>query len=294
MSNPTWFVISGKEQHKEVILSVENTASYISDFNENLPSSGDLIKEGDDHLRLVKSVLKNTFTKFDNSLSFSANKLNKLDEGLTFNNNILNIGHSLNLNTSLTVDLGKNVFKNVSDPTDSQDAVTLNFLRGSTSWPVGAVYLSVDNRNPSEIFGFGSWERISEGRVLLGAGVGFDTNNESRSFGVNEVGGSYNHSLLEGELPSHNHSIEGLSLSEGGTHTHNYHQYRGLNVQIYNPDRSSANFCRDFIGTYNSAISFTGSHTHTLEGAQADSVGGSRPHNNVQPYMVCNIWKRTA
>jgi len=37
------------------------TATYVSDLNESLPAATDPKSEGDDHLRLIKSALKNTF-----------------------------------------------------------------------------------------------------------------------------------------------------------------------------------------------------------------------------------------
>lgn len=37
------------------------TASYISQLNSSYPAVGDPVGEGDDHLRLVKSVLKTSF-----------------------------------------------------------------------------------------------------------------------------------------------------------------------------------------------------------------------------------------
>ena len=37
------------------------TASYISQFNTTLPTASDNISEGDDHLRLIKTVMKTQF-----------------------------------------------------------------------------------------------------------------------------------------------------------------------------------------------------------------------------------------
>lgn len=38
------------------------SATYVNDFDTSLPDSTDLRAQGDDHLRLIKNVLKNTFT----------------------------------------------------------------------------------------------------------------------------------------------------------------------------------------------------------------------------------------
>ena len=37
------------------------TASYISQLNTSYPAVGDAVGEGDDHLRMLKTVLKNSF-----------------------------------------------------------------------------------------------------------------------------------------------------------------------------------------------------------------------------------------
>jgi len=37
------------------------TATYLKDLNNALPATGDLVAEGDEHLRLMKTVLQTTF-----------------------------------------------------------------------------------------------------------------------------------------------------------------------------------------------------------------------------------------
>ncbi|MDB5541834.1 MAG: hypothetical protein JWQ89_3561 [Devosia sp.] len=61
-------------------MSVES-ASYISDLNASAPGSTDLKAEGDDHLRLLKSVLKTTFPAFSGPLTPTHTVLNSLATG---------------------------------------------------------------------------------------------------------------------------------------------------------------------------------------------------------------------
>ena len=54
-------------------------------------------------------------------------------------------------------------------------------------WPVGSIYLSVTNTNPSKWFG-GKWEQIAKGRTL----VGVDTS-QSEVSSVKKTGGEKTH-----------------------------------------------------------------------------------------------------
>ncbi len=43
-----------------------------------------------------------------------------------------------------------------------------NAVNMSSIYPIGSVYITVINESPSVLLGFGTWERISQGRVLIG------------------------------------------------------------------------------------------------------------------------------
>ena len=60
------------------------TATYIADLNDQNPTPDDLRRQGDDHLRLIKAVLKNTFPNLDAQTLASAAEISYLI-GLTGN-----------------------------------------------------------------------------------------------------------------------------------------------------------------------------------------------------------------
>lgn len=72
-------------------------------------------------------------------------------------------------------------------------------------YPVGSIYLSVNDINPSTIFG-GTWEQIKD-RFLLGAG---DT------YSNGSTGGEATHTLSIEEMPSHAHDVNVVYPFEAG------------------------------------------------------------------------------
>ena len=66
--------------------------------------------------------------------------------------------------------------------------------------PVGSIYLSVSETNPSTYFG-GTWEQWGKGRVP----VGVDTSQTEFSI-VEKIGGEKTHKLTNNELAKHTHN----------------------------------------------------------------------------------------
>lgn len=64
-------------------------------------------------------------------------------------------------------------------------------------YPVGSIYMSVNNVSPATLFG-GTWKAI-QGKFLLGA--------NSSTYKAGSTGGEAAHTLTESEMPSHKHSI---------------------------------------------------------------------------------------
>lgn len=70
-------------------------------------------------------------------------------------------------------------------------------------YPVGAVYISMNNTSPATLFG-GSWTKV-EGKFLLGT---------SSAYPSGSSGGEETHTLTVNEMPSHNHTFY---LQRGGS-----------------------------------------------------------------------------
>jgi microcystin-dependent protein len=155
--------------------------------------------------------------------------------------------------------------------------------------PVGYIYMSVVQTNPSSLFG-GSWSRIGQGRVLVGqdgSQTEFDT--------VEETGGSKTHTLTSAELPAHAHTIDhnhpSFVSTDDGNHTHTLERKSGAGTST-GVVRGNSTASAD--GT----TAAGGTHNHTIDvpaiTGSSGSIGSGTPHNNLQPYLVVFMWKRTA
>lgn len=100
----------------------------------------------------------------------------------------------------------------------------------------------------------GTWVAFGAGKTLVGLDSG-DADFDT----AEETGGEKTHTLTTAEMPAHQHN---LNLHSGGG--------------------------TPFIGAY-------GSPTITNQGScNVDSAGGGGAHNNLPPYIVVYMWKRTA
>ncbi len=141
-------------------------------------------------------------------------------------------------------------------------------------YPVGAIYLSVNNVNPSTLFG-GTWEQVKD-RFLLGAG---------NTYSNGSTGGASTVTLTANQMPSHTHTQ--ASCTNPGNHSHTI-----PNVRSPSSSGSGAYF-ESWPGGSNSRTHNTngsGSHTHTIT---LNYTGGSQAHENMPPYLVVFMWKRT-
>jgi microcystin-dependent protein len=157
-----------------------------------------------------------------------------------------------------------------------------------TIFPVGAIYISIDNVNPSTRFAGTTWVLDSKDRAMVGAGTSY-TGGET--FGADDA------SLTTAQLPAHYHSVNppNTSTNSTGNHTHSVSNTGNLLVG------SSSNGIVGYSGggAYNqigtAAINWAGTHSHTVNIAAFNSSnqGSGATHSAVQSSEAFYIWRRT-
>ena len=164
-------------------------------------------------------------------------------------------------------------------------------------YPVGSIYMSVNDTNPATFLG-GTWVRWGQGRVPVGV------KEDDDDFKTPEKeDGEKKHQLITSEMPNHRHKGQ-----YSATNTYTDHAQtptdppspvimvdqgtREVEVQynVVKDNVSSTPYHSSGSGPINDIFY---SYKVTSTYGVADD-GGDIPHNNLQPYITCYMWKRTA
>lgn len=124
-------------------------------------------------------------------------------------------------------------------------------------YPVGSIYMSTINKSPAAFGLGGTWMQLKD-TFLLAHGDTYTSTKSATDSQVTSEGGETTHTLTVNEMPSHTHGTT-LYYSGGSGKPGTYGKR--------NADPTT----------------FTSSAT-----------GGGRAHNNMPPYLVVYMWKRTA
>lgn len=162
-------------------------------------------------------------------------------------------------------------------------------------YPVGSIYMSVNNTNPGTLFG-GTWEQIQD-KFLLAAGSTYSGGSTGGAASINlahsHTVNSHNHSLpantgshtlTSSEMPSHHHmtgqTYSGWKLSGSGNGPAGL--YTGYGLTDATTDTGGG-----------------GGHSHSIGGNTGDATPGtnsqlSSSQSILPPYLTVYVWKRTA
>lgn len=125
-------------------------------------------------------------------------------------------------------------------------------------YPVGSIYMSATNTNPGSTLG-GTWVAWGSGKVPVGIDLtdaDFDT--------AEKTGGAKEVTLTVAQMPKHTHNLK-----------------TGAKTNAWKEPNYTIGY------QYQEASAIVSS-----EGIE--NTGGDQPHNNLQPYIVCYMFKRTA
>jgi len=234
------------------------TGTYISDLNSSNPAAGDAVNEGDDHIRLIKSTVKATFPSVSGAVSSTHTELNLLD-GVTANTTELNY---VDITTLGTAQASKAVTADANvDVTGIRNlTITGTMTIGSnTATTLQAVY-PVGSIYINAAVSTNPASLLGFGTwAAFGAGrviVGLNAS-DSDFDTAQETGGAKTHTLSTSEIPSHTHNSNFVTGGSGVS---------GVSTD----------------GNYDAATNAT------------SATGGGGAHNNLQPYIVAYMWRRTA
>lgn len=212
----------------------------------------------------VKNALNSIMSTIQSALDLKeviANKVNNLD---------VSTDH---YPTTLAVRQGLETKANKEHSHLAADITNL----GIVMYPVGSIYLSVNNVDPGLYFG-GTWEKI-EGKFLLAS---------SSSYSLGSTGGS-----KDAVVVSHNHTQNGHRHGTGND------RYFLTSEDIISVNGTKRNFPSE--SSSGSYLIYSGSK-HGIyrkedtgsSTATNNSTGVSGTGKNMPPYLVVSVWKRTA
>lgn len=127
-------------------------------------------------------------------------------------------------------------------------------------WPIGSIYLSVNNTNPSNYFG-GTWEALPQDYYLITAPITQTNIGKGGSWYTNET------VLTIDQIPAHNHNMQ-----------------KRYAKQV------------DWNMGYPDAIHYSGDWYNTYGVVSTATVGGGKGHNHKYqpPYYQVYAWKRVS
>tara|TARA_R110002111_G_scaffold50087_2_gene87963 strand:- start:16 stop:771 length:756 start_codon:yes stop_codon:yes gene_type:complete len=244
--------------------------THIDDLVVTNPASTDGLAQADDHIRLIKTTLKNTFPNVTGAVTATHGALNVLSG---FSGTVDDLTYSKDLRatgvTATEFDYLDGVSSNIQTQLDTIQVIPTGLISlwsgAANAIPTGYVICDGTNSTPD-----------LRNRFLIGAGS---------TYAVGATGGS-----ADAIIPAHTHALTGAS-----TDTHNLSgslvaskpQAATGAFSVVGGQGGGADGGQSTAGLYTLADS----HNHALSGS-TDSTGVSATNANLPPYFaLCYIMK---
>lgn len=223
------------------------------------------------------SGVTNKGTTYADGSQVTSTNLNDIVDDAVFNNNAVD-DSTIGLNSStpkalFVKDSGITTAKindsaittaKINDGAVTAAKIAANAVADAV-YPVGSIFTTTNNYADSAAvvaaIGGTTWVRFGEGRVL----VGYSTTDGDFSDGA--TGGAKTHTLTTSELPAHTHDVQVTERVTGDD--------AAGGSRVLTADRNITTATVD------------------ITGMTAKSTGGGDAHENMPPYIVVYMWKRT-
>jgi len=228
------------------------TASYINSLVATNPASTDTVSQADDHLRLIKKVLKDTFPNINAPVTATPEQLNSaVPKGF--------IG--MWSGSLATIPSGWGLCDGASGKPDLRD----RFIVGA-----GSTY-SVGSTGGSDTVVLSSSNLPSHSHTFSGSGT-------------SSSAGAHTHSITDS---GHNHVMHGEGATSAGFLSNNNNLYSGGGGSTFGVTASPDTDMKTGVATTGISINSAGSHTHsiTVTGVLG-STGEGSAHENRPPYYA--------
>lgn len=212
---------------------------------------------------------------------------------------------------SVSIDsLGQLIYQKRSGEEVNAGSLTNAALAVEKAYPINSLYISTVPTNPGDagMLGIGTWIRFGKGRTLISQD---DSDPDFNTTG--NTGGEKTHALSLTEMPGHVHNIDhdhpNFNSGPGSAHSHDIAVKYRSDIDNSGGDGQVIGGVGGFVvgtapGSGTGTTSAESAHFHAINvpplgtynsGASGSStLGTGDAHNNMSPYIVVYIWKRTA
>lgn len=158
--------------------------------------------------------------------------------------------------------------KDIYDLTSILNRLSVLESRIKETYPVGSIYMSVRNTNPSNLFG-GTWVAWGQGRVPVGMGGKYNV--------AEGTGGMEQEQLNKTQIPNHRHASQ-IVINPNGQNEGNLQSMVGVGFSGGDYTAIVVDYTRKSGNPY------------SIEGGDYPTPA---PVSKMQPYITCYMWKRT-
>lgn len=261
------------------------TAEYFDTLQPDWPLGTDPESQGDDHIRMVKQVIQNTFPAFNSAIAGTSENVSAISTGLTYN--------------AADADAGTAASWSFTDPADPATPlpVTAAPMKGESAvatlgmlYPVGAVIINTGT-NPADYLGFGTW--TARAGSIRGVGAVTDSQGMAQTLSAGAFAGYWR--VQSGHVVAATMNLASGTATSAGAHSHTTQMHLG---GVGSTGSGSTHYASTGAGNADGSplpSNSAGAHTHPVTGTVTFGSGTTTSGSAmINPGYHVYVWERTA